>query len=292
MKVWFITGANVQGGSIAQALESGQELLKKYNIEAEHYGRFEIDYTVTSDGEPSLYARGEKVSPPDKFVFYGSFDAVMEGIEEALVSMGSVSVNPIESKRIAGNKLKTAHFMAREGIPQAKVLPIFRSTPVDIIEKEIGIPCVVKPAVGFGGAGVELLKTREEVQAFLDTLPEIMTYDVMIAQPYIESSKGRDLRVLMVGKKPYAAFVRQAGDPKEFRSNIHQGGHYEDFELTDEVVSLCEKTAEAINLNMCGLDLLFGEDGFILGEVNDSPGLKTLVEKVGFEKFLKAMMSA
>ena len=64
MKVWFITGANVQGGSIAQALESGQELLKKYNIEAEHYGRFEIDYTVTSDGEPSLYAGGEKVSPP------------------------------------------------------------------------------------------------------------------------------------------------------------------------------------------------------------------------------------
>ena len=36
MKVWFITGANVQGGSISQALEAGQELLKKYNIEAEH----------------------------------------------------------------------------------------------------------------------------------------------------------------------------------------------------------------------------------------------------------------
>ena len=35
MKVWFITGANVQGGSIAQALEAGQELLKKYNIEGQ-----------------------------------------------------------------------------------------------------------------------------------------------------------------------------------------------------------------------------------------------------------------
>lgn len=292
MKVWFITGANVQGDLIAQALKIGQDALRKYNVEAEHYRRFEIEYTVTSDGEPSLYARGEKVSPPDKFVFYGSFDAAMEGIEETLVSMGSVSVNPIESKRIAGNKLKTAHLMSREGIPQAKVLPVFHSTSVDIIEKELGIPCVVKPAVGFGGAGVELLKTREEVQAYLDALPEKMTNNVMIAQPYIESSKGRDLRVLMVGKKPYAAGVRQAGDPKEFRSNIHQGGHYEDFELTDEVVSLCEKTAKAINLNVCGLDLLFGEDGFIVGEVNDSPGLETLVEKVGFEKFLKAMMSA
>ena len=292
MKVWFITGAIVQGDSIERALESGRELLRKYNIEAEHFRRNDIDYTVSSDGEPSLYAKGERVSPPDRFIFYGAFDAVMEGIEEALVAMGSVSVNPIESKRIAGNKLKTAHFLSREKIPQAKVMPVFRSTPVDIIETEVGIPCVVKPAVGFGGKGVELLQSRVEAQAFLDELPEIMSDGVMIAQPYIESSKGRDLRVLMVGKKPYAAFVRQAGDPEEFRSNIHQGGHYEDFKLTDEVISLCERTAKAIDLNLCGLDLLFGEDGFIVGEVNDSPGLETLIKKVGFERFLKALLSA
>ena len=95
----------------------------------------------------------------------------------------------------------------------------------------------------------------------------------------------------MVGKKPYAAFVRQAGDPNEFRSNIHQGGHYEDFELTDEIIDLCEKTAKAINLEICGLDLLFGKDGFIIGEINDSPGMKTIIEKVGLDRFLKTLMA-
>ena len=42
-------------------------------------------------------------------------------------------------------------------------------------------------------------------------------------------------------------------------------------------------------VTICGLDLLFGENGFIIGEINDSPGMKTIVEKVGMEKFLKAL---
>ncbi len=288
MRIWIVTGAIAKSGAFEKALEQGAPLLKKYGIEAELYRRFDINYSLYPDGSVKLYAKGQETTAPDRLFLYGSFDAIMEGIEKTLVSMGTVSINSVEAKRIAGSKLSTALLLSKHGIPQAHTLPVYRDTPIDLIKKEIGIPLIVKPDTGFGGKGVELIKTEEELVKTLSDLPEDI-HSLLLAQKFISTSKGRDLRVLMVGKKPYAAFVRQAGNPDEFRSNIHQGGHYEDFELTPEVVALCEKTAEAIGLNICGLDLLFGEDGFIIGEINDSPGMKTIVEKVGLDKFLKAL---
>lgn len=290
MRLWIVTGAIAKSGAFEKSLAQGADLLKKYGIEAELYRRFDINYTLHTDGSVKLFAKGVETTAPDKLFLYGSFDAIMEGIEKTLTSMGTVSINSVESKRIAGSKLSTALLLSKHDIPQAKTMPVYRDTPIELIKKEIGIPLIVKPDNGFGGQGVELIKTEEELKQTLDALPENI-HSLLLAQEFISTSKGRDLRVLMVGKKPYAAFVRQAGDPNEFRSNIHQGGHYEDFELTDEIIDLCEKTAKAINLEICGLDLLFGKDGFIIGEINDSPGMKTVIEKVGLDRFLKTLMA-
>ncbi len=288
MRLWIVTGAIAKSTAFEKSLVQGASLLKKYGIEAELYRRFDINYTLYPDGTVKLFAKGRETTAPDRLFLYGSADAIMEGIEKTLVSMGTVSVNSVEAKRIAGSKLSTALLLSENKIPQAQTLPIYHDTPVELIKEEIGIPLIVKPDTGFGGKGVEMIKTEEELVKCLEELPADI-HSLLLAQKYISTSKGRDLRVLMVGKKPYAAFVRQAGDPDEFRSNIHQGGHYEDFELNSEVIALCEKTAEAIGLNICGLDLLFGENGFIIGEINDSPGMKTIIEKVGLEKFLKAI---
>ncbi len=288
MRIWVVTGAITKSAGFEIMLEKGAPLLQKAGLEVELYRRFDIHFELFPDGTKKVFAAGKETTAPDRLFLYGSFDATMEGIEKTLTSMGTVSINSVESKRIAGSKLATALLLSNAKIPQAKTMGIYHDTPVKLIVDEIGLPLVVKPDSGYGGQGVELLKTEQEVEEYLKTIPEDV-HGMMLAQSYISTSKGRDLRVLMIGKKPYAAFVRQAGNPDEFRSNIHQGGSYQDFTLTEEVVSLCEKTAQAIGLEICGLDLLFGEDGFIIGEINDSPGMKTIVEKVGMEKFIKAL---
>lgn len=289
MELWMVTGAIADNERIRAMIQAGEPVMKKFDVEVEVIRRLDITYTTGITEGRKLFVNGVETTAPDKLLFYGAYDPIMEGIEDALTAMGTESLNPIEAKRIAGSKLKTSQLLTRHGIPQAKTLPIFRDTPVELIKQEIGIPVVVKPDMGFGGTGVELLHSEEELKKYLADLPE-HPKDMALAQPYIESSKGRDVRVAMIGGKPYDSVMRVAGNPDEFRSNVHQGGHIEDYELTPEMIELCEKVVGITGLAMCGLDLMFGEDGFIIGEINDSPGMGEMVQRVGIEKFIKGMM--
>ncbi len=289
MKIWIITGAIANHDSWAETLKSGKPLLQKYGIEVELFRRYEISYTVGDDNHKKLYTNGVETTPPDRIFLYGACDPIMEGIEEALTDMGAVSINPVQAKRIALSKLKTAQMLAHHNIKQAKTLLVFRNTPPELIIKEMGLPLVMKPDTGFGGQGVELIHDEAELKAYLDAMPE-KPEDLILAQSFVATSKGRDLRALMVNGKVYGAFVRKTDNPEEFRSNVHQGGHYEDYEITPEIEELCGKVAKISGLNICGLDLLFGEDGFLIGEINDSPGLARIVKMVGVENFIKALL--
>ena len=289
VKLWIVTGAIVKYESLVEMTKQGEELLKKMDVSVEVYRRFDISYTLDGNGSRKLFANGKEVSAPDRLFFYGAYDAYLQGIEDTLTAMGTVSINPIEKKRIAGSKLQTAQLLTNAKVPTIKTMPIYRGTPVEQIREQVGIPCVIKPDGGFGGKGVELIHDEEELKKYLAEIPENYV-DMLLAQPYISTSKGRDVRVVMAGGKPYTAVIRQAGNPDEFRSNVHQGGYFEEYELTDEMRDIAEKATKAIGLTICGLDLLFGEDGFLVGEINDSPGMKQLVEKVGLSKLYQSMM--
>ncbi len=289
MKVWIITGAIADHESWERMLGSGKPLLQKYGIEIELFRRFDITYTVGDEKGRKLFANGVEKLPPDRFLLYGAYDTILEGIEEALTDMGAVSVNPIEAKRTALSKLKTAQMLAHHNIRQAKTMLVFRDTPADLVINEIGLPCVLKPDTGFGGKGVTLIHDEGELKEYLGTIPE-KNQDLILAQSFVATSKGRDLRALMVNGRVYGAFVRQAENPEEFRSNVHQGGHYEDYEITPEIEELCSRVARISGLGICGLDLLFGEEGFLIGEINDSPGMARIVKMVGMESFIKALL--
>ena len=289
MKIWIISGAIVKADSWKKMVADDDGLLQKYGIEFEVYRRTEIVYIMGGDGKITFYADGKEVAAPDAFLLYGNIDGAMEGIDSALTASGAKSINPAASKRIAESKLKTAILFDKAGLPQAKTMPIFKNTPIEIIKQEIGIPLIVKPDGGFGGKGVELIKTEEELQKLLDDMPEVVD-DVMLAQKYINTSKGKDLRVILANGKHFTSIVRQSGNPDEFRSNCHQGGHYEDYDIDKETVELCENAAKVAGLGLCTIDLLFAEKGFVIGEVNDSPGMALLIRKAGIGTFIKALM--
>lgn len=291
MKIWMICGAGIETSLVEKMTEKAKGMLKKAGVEVEVYRRSDIAYTFGGDGKRTLYAKGEFVSAPDKMFLYGHFDAALEGIEDALTAMGTQSINRMEAKRIAGSKLKSGQILASGDLPVAKTLPIFRNTPRELLIHEFGIPLIVKPDGGYGGEGVKLIKSEEELEKYLSGLPE-KPDAVFLAQEYIESSKGKDIRVLIFGGKTYAAFERRTSDPEEFRSNVHLGGSIEKVELTEDMAALCEKAARLIGLNICGIDLLFKEEGFIIGEINDSPGgLHERVAKSDIQRVLRDIMA-
>lgn len=232
----------------------------------------DISFTMGGDGKTRIFVCGEERPAPDVFMLWGHYNEVFEGISQRLTSLGARSINDINAKRIVCSKLMTAITLEKEGIPQAKTINVTAHTPAETVVKCVGLPAVLKPSDGAQGSGVVLLDTEEEVAEYLSKLKEGDT-KAFLAQEYISTSRGRDVRVIMIDYKVGYVIQRVADDPGEFRSNVHLGGHRVDFELDDDAAEMCEKIAKLVGLRLCGIDLLIGENGYVVGEVNCTPGI-------------------
>lgn len=141
------------------------------------------------------------------------------------------------------------------------------------VQDELGFPMIGKTSFGSLGRGVFLIENTDS----LIKCEENLMYRPHLYQQYIPSSKGKDIRVIVIGKKAVGAMMRK--NEADFRSNIGGGGMGEKVELTAEFARVAERAAEILGLDYCGADLLIGENGEpVLCEVNSNAFF------TGFEK--------
>ena len=95
----------------------------------------------------------------------------------------------------------------------------------------------------------------------------------VIVQEFIKEANGADLRAFIVDGQVAGAMIRQ-GKPGEFRSNLHRGGTANYVKLSKEEIHLAVKSAQALKLPICGVDILRSNRGPLLMEINSSPGLE------------------
>ena len=95
----------------------------------------------------------------------------------------------------------------------------------------------------------------------------------LILQEYIESSRGRDLRVITIGGRAIGAMLRSSTDGS-FKANISRGGCGEPYPLTPEIEWLATEAARVVGLDIAGIDLLFDGDHFRICEANSAPGFE------------------
>lgn len=125
---------------------------------------------------------------------------------------------------------------------------------LDEVAKNLGFPLVAKTNFGSLGEGVTLIKTKEELYSYEEQNINLAHF----YQKFIGHG-GEDVRVIVVGGKFLCAMKRS--NPTDFRSNVELGGKGERFEADDALIKLCEKTAKVLNLDYCGIDVLFDTDG-------------------------------
>jgi len=102
----------------------------------------------------------------------------------------------------------------------------------------------------------------------------------MIVQEYIEYSKGRDLRVIVIGGRVIGAMQRKSTDGS-FKANISRGGEGAPYDIDDEMEMLAIQVAKVLDLDVAGVDLLFHSDGYRICEANSAPGFKGFEEALG-----------
>ena len=91
---------------------------------------------------------------------------------------------------------------------------------------------------------------------------------------------GEDIRVFVTGGEVVAAMKRRAA-AHEWRSNIHIGGQGITHKVTNEESEISIKAAEAVGVEIAGVDLISVEDKPYVIAVNASPGFRGLLSATG-----------
>lgn len=194
-------------------------------------------------------------------------------VSYALEKCGLRLFNSHEAIRVCDDKAETFLALAGLGIPMPETLPgLLCYTPeaeisaktFEKIENELGYPLIVKKCYGSLGKFVYKIDGRkqlEEISEKLKCVPHLF-------QKFVAASEGRDIRATVIGGKLAAAMKRVS--KSDFRSNIERGGAGENYCADEKLRALCQKVANILRLDYCGIDVLFGENGYLLCEVNSN----------------------
>lgn len=233
--------------------------------------RFAIDLTGPA---PDLQFRGRQLS---------DYDAILPRIGNSITYFGTAVVRQFEQMDVytpntangisnARDKLRATQILSRHNIGMPATTFVRNRADVrPAIERVGGAPVVIKLLEGTQGIGVILAPEIKVAEAIIETLHS--TKQNVLIQSFVTESKGRDIRALVVGDRVVAAMRRTAhGD--EFRSNVHRGGTVEPVELSPEYEQAAVRSAQIMGLRVAGVDMLEGNEGPLVMEVNSSPGLE------------------
>ncbi|MDF3057432.1 MAG: alpha-L-glutamate ligase, RimK family [Rariglobus sp.] len=223
----------------------------------------------------AILLRGAPVPLPDFVIaaFLEEPDYYNIALLRHLELLGSLCVNTAQTIQNTGDKLLTHHLLVSAGIPTPRTLLLHRGMTAGDVLRHFELPLVFKLLNGSKGESVELIHTRDELEKRLALLSQSASGQHWLAQDYIKRSHGRDLRVLVIDRKPAVGMLRQ-GAAGSFKSNFSLGGSVSHWPLTDEVRALAQKVIDAVGLNIGGIDLLLNDGEFLVCEANSMPGFQ------------------
>ncbi len=139
---------------------------------------------------------------------------------------------------------------------------------------------MIKLLEGTQGIGVVLADTSRSAKSVIEAFRGAKVH--ILVQEFIKEAGGTDIRALVVGGKVFAA-MKRTGAADDFRSNLHRGGSAEQVKITPLERKTALRSAKAMGLNVCGVDMLRANDGPVVMEVNSSPGLEGVEKATGID---------
>lgn len=280
MKGWLITNAFLHAHKFTEihlwlieaAKKLGIELIPKTNAEV----------IVKLDDEFLHMDNKLIINRPD-FVLFWDKDV---RLARYLEMQGLPVFNSSQAITICDDKSMTHLNLQGAGIkmPRTLLAPMTFSnigyTDLDFIaniEMELSYPIVVKECFGSFGQQVYLAENRNEL---IDKVL-LIGAKPMLFQEFIKSSKGKDIRLQVVGNQVVAAMYRYS-ENGDFRANITNGGKMKHFDPSEEQIELAIKCCKIIGLDFAGVDILFGDNQEpIVCEINSNAHFKNIFDCTG-----------
>ena len=201
-----------------------------------------------------------------------------QGVARTLAALRPM-LNPPDATARAAHKTATAAALSETGefrIP--RTLLALSTERLNRLREEFGPEAVYKTAIGTHGGGAWKVDTGETLTAKVGRRRAFL--QEMVGRE--EDERPRDLRVYVVGGEVVGAMYRVAAEG-DWRTNVARGGSVED--ATDGLPAEAERqavrSAEVLGLDYAGVDLIQGEDGWYVLEVNPTAGFRGLYRATG-----------
>jgi len=269
---------NAELYSHKRLIEAAQE--RGHRIDVINHLRCYIDI---ASGDPEIHYKGESLKGYDAVIprigasvtFFGT--AVLRQFE----MMGVYPVNESVGISRSRDKLRSMQLLAREGIGLPVTVFAHRTSDAsELLNIAGGAPVIIKLLEGTQGIGVVLGETTKAAESIVQAFGGTNTN--ILVQQFVKEANGEDIRCIVVGEKVVAAMMRK-GKEGDFRSNLHRGGSAEAIKITPEERKTALRSANAMGLNFCGVDMLRSNNGPVVMEVNSSPGLEGVEKATGID---------
>lgn len=280
MEVWILFNEEIEAPSseafeIRRFLAEGREM----GIDVKVFNPQQFDLLVCEDDSRSILIDGVSRPLPDFLlprtyvVDTGYFPlAVIRQFER----LGVQVFNNAASIEMVADKLHTHQVLIAAGLPNPRTMLAKIPVDIDLVEKHIGFPVVVKTLLGVNGTGVFLMEDRKSFEDLMGLTAQTSPKAQLIFQKFVASSHGRDIRLFVVDGRVIAAMERRAKEG-DFKANYSQGGSVHKLEPDRVAHDIAIRTAKAMNLQIAGIDLLYDEQGgYTVCEANSFPGFKGL----------------
>ncbi len=279
----------MKGLVIINGYPNGEKFLRQGERIAAALCALGVEAKVVKNGEVYAAIRSDGSVECDlpKDVCFAVYLDKDKYLGKALERYGLRLFNSAEAVERCDDKYVTYTALLGKGIPLAKsVSAPLCYTPdaqpnasfLRFVERELGVPLVAKKSYGSFGAGVRLVQNATELLAVEDEWLRLPHF----YQAFVAESSGRDIRALVVGGKVVAAMERVA-QVGEFRSNVELGGEGRAISLPKTYMQTAEEAAQALGLDYCGVDLLEGNNGPIVCEVNSNAFFEGLEAVTGID---------
>ncbi len=276
MNGWLIVNAFLRGDKFSQLNQWLTESAARQEISLTLHTNQEFLVAYTGGGCEILHL----TERPDFILFWDKDVTLAKAFEKA----GIPVFNSADAIGACDDKAMTHRLLSGCGIPMPKTItaPMTFSGVgygsfdfLDIVEREFSYPFVIKECFGSFGAQVYLVHDRRQAEQLLEKL----SGKPLLFQEYIAKSAGRDIRINMVGGEPVAAMLRV--NDHDFRANVTNGGSMQPYTPNERQIGIAREACRILKLDFAGVDLLFGDEGPLLCEVNSNAHVVNIYQCTG-----------
>ena len=278
---WLIYNGSITSEKFTEIHTWYQEIANQKGISLELIKNNEI-HSVIANNKSTMKIDRNTCEP--EFILFLDKDI---RLAKHLERLGYKLFNGGHTIEACDDKIRTFQLLSDHNIPMPKTIispMMFAGTTeqdhtfIEFVENELQYPLVIKEAFGSFGAQVYLIENREQL---LERRRELL-YVPHLYQEFVHSSKGRDVRLHVVGDKVVASMLRTSDI--DFRANVTNGGKMHKFVPPRSFVELAIRASKLVGADFSGVDILFGEaEEPVICEINSNAHIKNIYDCTGID---------